>query len=273
MTVSSTGRWSESSYVFLSVCKENGSEKPLVIGQNYITHSDLVQLLARRVGIVIGLDQSQCTQSLGWVDTWTVEGSSRRTEGEEVCWVVSAPWFLLSSLGFPPWFWAQAPEASFLSLVMIFAGRSTFRFQNPPHGFHILSSSPLPEPTGILEKHSTFPPTSRGASPGFTSLVLCQTDTSSLGCQEEWYSMCGCGPVLLPAHHPFPLLWSPECTLSLRITLSHSQIMGVSNTDSHCTPYSFFFFFGWEVCENFAPWPGIEPVILVLEGDVIWDGQ
>ena len=50
MTVSSTGRWSESSYVFLFVCKENGSEKPLVIGQNYITHSDLVQLLARRVG-------------------------------------------------------------------------------------------------------------------------------------------------------------------------------------------------------------------------------
>lgn len=50
MTMSSTGRWSESSYVFLFVCKENGSEKPLVIGQNYITHSDLVQLLARRVG-------------------------------------------------------------------------------------------------------------------------------------------------------------------------------------------------------------------------------
>ena len=145
MTMSSTGRWSESSYVFLFVCKENGSEKPLVIGQNYITHSDLVQLLARRVGHCDKLGPIWCTVSLGWVDTWTVEGSSRRMEGEEVCWVVSAPRFLPNSLDFPPWFWAQAPEASFFSLVMIFAGRSTFRFQNPPHGFLILPSIPLPE--------------------------------------------------------------------------------------------------------------------------------
>ena len=67
-----------------------------------------------------------------------------------------------------------------------------------------------------------------------------------------------CGPVSLHAHHSFPLLWGTECTLSLRITLSHSQIMCVSNTDFHCTPNSFFFFFWlrgmWELCSLTRDW-------------------
>ena len=49
--------------------------------------------------------------------------------------------------------------------------------------------------------------------------------------------LCHCMPI---THFPFSEAQNAHC--SLRITLSHSQIMCVSNTDFHCTPNSFFFF-------------------------------
>lgn len=157
MTVSSTGRWSESSYVFLFVCKENGSEKPLVIGQNYIAHSDLVQLLARRVGHRDRLGPITMHPESGLSGHLNCRGLFKK-DGRggsvlsSVCSMIPPQFPGFSSLILGP-----GSEASFFSLVMIFAGRSTFRFQNPPHGFLILPSSPLPEPKGVLKEHRTFP--------------------------------------------------------------------------------------------------------------------